>query len=186
MSCCFCANKHIFAHQKHSYVYCSDIVFFIYSFIFLSTVFSLFLLFVSFLYRVTLCCRTVQFLHRDHLISNFSLIFQAPLWASAYFVTRIYCTVAQWFWFSAPQNNAMQTAFETLVKSVHGVWNKLWHQSINIIFLIQANHLINYLKNLSETKGCYSEPICCVFVLIIDEGKVKWTLCKHCHFSDSK
>lgn len=52
---------------------------------------------------------------------------------------RIYCTVAQWLWFSAAKT--MQSRFVTLVRGVNGQWNELWHQSINIIFLFQAKSL---------------------------------------------
>lgn len=88
-----------------------------------------------FWYLVTVRCRKAQFLHRDPLISPSSPN-KALLRASVHCVIRIYCTVAQWFWFSA--SKTMHSTFGTLVKGVNGIWNELQHQSVPVIHVVQA------------------------------------------------
>lgn len=93
---------------------------------------------VSFVNLVSVGSGKAKFLHRDHLISP-STPHKAPLWASAYCVIRIYCTVAQWFWFCASET--VQFTLVALVKGVNGIWTQLWHQSNNIISLFWAKSL---------------------------------------------
>lgn len=57
---------------------------------------------------------------------------------------RIYCTVAQWFWFSA--SKTMRCTLITLVRGVKSQRNELWHQSLLL----------------------FSSSLVSIFVLIID------------------
>lgn len=111
MSPCFCENKHIFAHQHH-FMYCFHILhglifsslsdsytlliifYFIYLFLRRPFAILLFILCVSLLYPVTICCGKAQFPDRDHLISP-SSPHKAPLLATARRVSYqdlLYCS----------------------------------------------------------------------------------------------
>lgn len=114
-------------------LHCIDLTLF-YLFI-ITTVFSFVLIYaLSFTYPVTVCCFPKEII---------SLLPPLPIKllsrATAYCLIRIYCPVAQWFWFSA--SKTMQCLFVTLIRCVNGQWNELWHQSINKIFLFQAKSL---------------------------------------------
>lgn len=112
---------------------------------------------LSLFYLVTICSRKVSF-------QTETMSFLPPLSMNLLSLNVSFEFLAQELSsFDCPLPK-QSNLFVTLVRAVNGQWRELWHQSINIICLSRVTSFDSLFEKPWWTRGCYSEPICCVYI----------------------